>query len=165
MPCVARPSRQRSASHRFRGDTARVPFHAHPCWLDAYPLLPVRVLDLCPAVSRHELCPAPVELAMVALAEPVVAGPGSQVFVEALMPEPHLHVQRQAPGHRPPTGAGALLPVVHVVLLEGPRGAEAAHTRQTKSLLHLRRGSLIDIDPRPELNRVGPTRVPDAEGP
>src|SRR5712692_11542756 len=86
-----------------------------------------RALDRCPALGRHELSPAPVELPMVALAHAEVAGPGLEILVEPLVPEPHLGVQGHSPRHHSTTGAGALLPVVHVVLLEGARGAEASH--------------------------------------
>src|SRR5262249_9006900 len=78
-----------------------------------------RALDLLPPLGGHELRPAPVELAMVALAEAVIAGPGLEVHIIALMAQSHLHIQRIAAGDHPPAGLGTLLPVVHVVLLEG----------------------------------------------
>src|SRR5215510_730354 len=89
-----------------------------------------RALDRRPVRGRHELRPASVELPMVALAEAVVAGPGLEVLVVTLMAQPHLHIQRIAPGDDPAAGAGTLLPVVHVVLLEGARRAKASHPSQ-----------------------------------
>src|SRR6267142_1203705 len=77
-------------------------------------------LHLRPALGRHELIPATVELPMIALAHAKIAGPGFKVIVESLMSQPHLCVQGMAPGHRPAACPRALLPVVHVVLFEGP---------------------------------------------
>src|SRR5262247_4163857 len=58
-------------------------------------------LERCPALGGHELCPAPVELPMVAFAESVVARPSHEVRVVALMVQPHLHIQCLAPGDDP----------------------------------------------------------------
>src|SRR6266851_4811482 len=123
----------------------------------------VSALEICPALGRHELRPALVELPMVALAKAVVAGPGLEVLVVALMAQPHLHIQRIAPGDDPAAGAGTLLPVVHVILLKGARRAEAPHPSQPHGLLDLGRGRFIHIDPGPELDLVGSPWVPDAE--
>src|ERR1700752_4025978 len=97
-------------------------------------------LELRPAVDRHESRPAPIELPMIALAHAEIAGPGLQVLVESLMPQPHLCVQGITPRNRPAAGARALLPVIHVVLLKGPRGTEASDARQSHGVLHLRWG-------------------------
>src|ERR1700751_695136 len=80
-----------------------------------------------PAVGLHQLRPAAVELAMVALAHAEIAGPGFEVLVEALGTQAHLRVHGQAPRDDAAAGAGAFLPVVHVVLLEGAGRAEAPH--------------------------------------
>src|SRR6516164_11759879 len=61
---------------------------------------------------------------MVALAHAEIAGPGIEVRIEALMSEPHLRVQESSPRHRSATGAGAFLPVVHVVLLQAAGRAD-----------------------------------------
>src|SRR5947208_14005392 len=67
-----------------------------------------------PALGLHQLGPAAIEPAMVALAVAVVAGPGLQVVVEALVSEAHLVIQSLAPGDRAACCLGAALPVVHV---------------------------------------------------
>src|SRR5713101_4416029 len=123
-----------------------------------------RALDRCPALGRHELGPAPVELPMVALAHAEVAGPGLEIRVEALMAQPHLCVQRVPAGDHPTTGARALLPVVHVVLFESPRGAKAPHPSQPYGFLDLWRRSSVRVDPRPDLGLIRPPWVPDTEG-
>src|SRR6516164_9896101 len=118
-----------------------------------------------PALRLHQLRPAAIELAMVALAHAEIAGPGVETLIKALVPKPHLRIYRHAPRNHPATSAGAFLPVVHVVLLESARRAEAAHPGQSDRLLDVRRCSLVDIGPRPHLGLVGAARVPDAEGP
>src|SRR6516162_11696810 len=80
-----------------------------------------------PALGLHQLRPAAIELAMIALAHAEIAGPGVETLVKALVPQTHLRVNRHAPRHHPATSAGAFLPIVHVVLLEGAGRAEAAH--------------------------------------
>src|SRR5215831_21105840 len=72
-----------------------------------------------PPVGRHQLRPAPVELPVIALAHAKIAGPGLELLVEALVPQTHLRVHRQSLRDDTATGAGAFLPVVHVVLFEG----------------------------------------------
>ena len=79
---------------------------------------------------------------MVALAHAEVAGPGIEVRVEALMPEPHLHVQEHTPRHRAAAAARAFLPVVRIVLLEGAGRAEPSHARKSDRLFDMRRGGL-----------------------
>ena len=74
-------------------------------------------------------------------------------------------VQGMAPGYHPAASPRALLPVVHVVLFEGPRGAEALDASQSHRFFHRGWGDLIDIDPRPHLGFLGSARVPDTEGP
>src|SRR5271154_6388322 len=103
-------------------------------------------------------------MAVVVLAVAILAGPGAERRIEAVVTEPHLRVQRHAPGHDAATGARAFLPIVHVVLLKGARRAEAAHAGKTDRLLDLRRRRLVDVDPRPHLGLVRTARVPDAEG-
>src|SRR5215510_9327793 len=122
-----------------------------------------RACDRRPGLGCHQLRPAPIELPMVALTEAGVAGPGLEVLAVTLMAQPHLQIQRIAPGDDPAAGAGTLLPVVHVVLLEGARRAKGPYPRQPHGLLDLRRGCCIHINPGPELNLVGAPRVPDAE--
>src|SRR6516162_3197556 len=102
---------------------------------------------------------------MVALAHAEIAGPGVETLVKALVPKPHLRVNRHAPRNHPATSAGAFLPVVHVVLLESARRAEAAHPGQAQRLLDVRWCSLVGVDPGPHLRLVRAARVPDAEGP
>src|SRR4029453_3810167 len=106
----------------------------------AAPHAATEALDRRPALRRHELRPAPIKLPMVALAEAGVTGPGLEVLAVALMAQPHLHIQRIAPGNNPTPGAGTLLPVVHVILLEGARRAKAPHPSQPHGLLDLGRG-------------------------
>src|SRR6516225_6376723 len=72
-----------------------------------------------PAVGCHQLRPAPVELTVVALAHAEIARPGVETLVKALVPKPHLRVYRHAPRDDAAASAGAFLPIVHVVLLEG----------------------------------------------
>ena len=100
---------------------------------------------------------------MVALADAQIAGRGVEVLVVALVTQPHLVVQRHAPRDDAAAGARAFLPIVHVVLLEGSRRAEAAHAGHPDRLLDVRRGGLIGKDPGPDLRLVGPTRMPHAE--
>src|SRR5262245_56449300 len=100
---------------------------------------------------------------MVALAHAKVTGPRLEALVEPLVPQPHLRVQGESPRHPPATGGRALLPVVHVVLLEGAGGAEAAHTRQPDGFLDRGRGCPVDVEPGPDLGLVWPPRVPDPE--
>src|SRR5713101_2085452 len=118
-----------------------------------------------PALGRDQLCPAPVELTMVALAHAILAGPAAELRVEALVAEAHLRVERHLPRHHAATGAGAFLPIVHVVLLEGARGAEAPHPGQPDRVLDMGRGGLVDEHPGPDLSLVRAARVPDAKGP
>src|SRR5437763_15529561 len=70
-------------------------------------------------VRRHQLGPAAVERAVIALAEARIAGPGAEPFVEALAAQAHLRVERHPAGDDAATGLRAFLPIVHVVLLEG----------------------------------------------
>src|SRR5438046_907227 len=77
-----------------------------------------------PALGFHQLGPAAIEPAVVALAVAIVAGPGVQRLVEAFAAEAHLVIQILAPGDRTARCLGAALPIVHVVLLEGARRAE-----------------------------------------
>src|SRR5271166_2296807 len=79
----------------------------------------VAARHLGPALGLHQLSPAAVELAVVALAHAKVAGPGVEALVEALVPQAHLRVHRHAPRDDAAAGAGAFLPIVHIVLLEG----------------------------------------------
>src|SRR6266404_993075 len=120
---------------------------------------------LGPAVCLHQLRPASVELAMIALAHAKVAGPGLEALVKALMAQTHLCIHRHTPRDHAAAGAGAFLPVVHVVLLEGARRAEPAHTGQADRFLDMGRGGLVGVDPGPHLGLVRAPRVPDAKGP
>src|SRR6516164_9746156 len=83
---------------------------------------------LSPALGLHQLRPASIELAMVALAHAEIAGPGLELPVEAVMPQTHLRVYRHSSRDHPAAGAGAFLPIVHIVLLESAGRAEAPHT-------------------------------------
>src|SRR6516164_2144014 len=61
--------------------------------LGSYPWIAARHLG--PALGRHQLHPALIELPMIALAHAEIAGPGIEVLIEALMSEPHpLHDRR-----------------------------------------------------------------------
>src|SRR5271169_709824 len=92
-----------------------------------------------PAVGRHQLRPAAIELSVVALAHAEIAGPAFEIFVEALVPQTHLRVHGHAPRDDATAGAGAFLPIVHVVLLEGAGRAEPADPGQAHRLLDLGR--------------------------
>src|SRR5215472_5906423 len=116
-----------------------------------------------PALGRHQLRPAPIELAVIALAHAEIAGPGLEVRVETLVAQAHLRVHRQSPRDDAATGAGAFLPVVHVVLLEGTGGAEASYSGQPDRLLDVRWCRPVSESPRPHLGVVGAARMPDAE--
>src|SRR5215831_681914 len=93
-----------------------------------------------------------------------VSGPSPDVLVEAFVSSSHRIVQLVAPGHHPPAGLGALLPVVHVVLFEGACGAETPQTGQAEGFLHRHRGRLVDVDPGPDFYLVRVLWVPDPEG-
>src|SRR5205085_2117636 len=117
-----------------------------------------------PALGFHQLGPAAIEPAMVALAVAVVARPGLQIGVEALVSEAHLVIQSLAPGNGAACRLGAALPVIHVVLLEGPRRAEHPNSGDPDRLLDMRRRRLVGIAPRPDLGLIRSARVPDPEG-
>src|SRR5437667_1660367 len=123
----------------------------------------VAVRHLGPAVCFHQLGPAAIELAVIALAHAEIAGPGFEVLIEALMPQAHLRIHRHAPRDHAATGAGAFLPIVHIVLLEGAGRAEAAHSGQPDRLLDVRRGSFVGENPGPHLGPVRAARMPDAK--
>src|SRR5262245_18459181 len=101
---------------------------------------------------------------MVVLTDTKCAGPGLQGWIKLVMPKAHLRIQGQAPGHHPAAGLGALLPIVHVVLLEGTRRAKTADAGQAQGLFDLGRSGFVSVDPRRDDNLVGSMRVPDAEG-
>src|ERR1700730_12825857 len=111
--------------------------------------------SLRPAVGGHQLCPAPVEPAVVAFAVAVVAGHGAERRVIVLVAEPHLVGDRIAPGDDAAAGQGAALPVVHVVLLEGAGRAEHPDAGQPDGLLDLGRRRLVDKATGPDLGLVG----------
>src|SRR5215813_11610956 len=46
--------------------------------------------DVGPVICRHQLRPAAVKPPLVAFAVAVVAGPGAEILVEALVSQPHL---------------------------------------------------------------------------
>src|SRR5438046_713047 len=114
----------------------------------------VAARHLGPALGLHQLRPAPVELAMIALAHAEIAGPAFETFVEALMPQAHLRIHHHAPRNHAAAGAGAFLPIVHIVLLEGAGRAETAHPGQADRLLDMGRGGLVGVDPGPYLGLV-----------
>src|ERR1700752_3085473 len=118
-----------------------------------------------PALGFHQLGPESVELAMVALAHAKITGPGPQLLVEPLVPQPHLRIQESAPRHDAPAGSGALLPIVHVVLLERARRAETAAPREPDRFPDMRWRRFICKDPRPDLGFIGPPRMPNSERP
>src|SRR5579864_8035288 len=122
------------------------------------------VREVGPALCRDQIGPAAIELAMVRFAHAIFTGPAAERRIEALVPEPHLGVERHLPRHHAAAGAGAFLPIVHVVLLEGAGRAEAAHSGEADRFLDMRRGSLVDEHPRPDLGLVGAARMPDAKG-
>src|SRR5215475_1989736 len=121
------------------------------------------VAEVAPARGVHQFRPAAVKLPMIALAEAGIARPGAERGIEALMPEPHLIVDRHAPRHDAAAGLRAFLPIVHVVLLEGSGRAEAAHPRQPERVLHFRRRGLVDEHPRPDLGLIRAARMPHAQ--
>src|SRR5260370_38330236 len=125
------------------------------------PLIPTRHFG--PACGLHQLSPAPVELAMVALADAEIAGPGVETLIEPLVSQPHLRIQESPSGYDAAASAGALLPIVHVVLLEGPRRAEAAHPGQPNCFLHMRRRRHAGEQPRRQRGLVRSPRVPDTQ--
>src|SRR5262245_27456952 len=118
------------------------------------------VRQVAPAGSVHQLRPAAVERPMVALAEAGIADRGAEGGIEALVPEPHLVVDRHAPGHDAAAGLRAFLPIIHIVLLEGSGGAETAHPRQPERLLYFRRRGFVDKHPRPDLGLLRTARMP-----
>src|SRR5438105_5689347 len=105
------------------------------------------IRHVAPTPRRHQLRPAAVETPMVVLAHAEFAGPGAEVRIKAVMTEPHLRIERHPAGHHAAAGAGAFLPIVHVVLLEGARRAEAAHAGEPDRLLDMRRRRLVDEYP------------------
>jgi len=100
---------------------------------------------------------------MVRLAEAVLARAGAELVVEALAPEAHLEVQWIAARHHAASGTRALLPVVHVVLLEHARGAEHARPDASNGVFHLGRRGLVGVHPRPDFGLVGAARMPHAK--
>src|SRR5260370_25383231 len=120
--------------------------------------------SLRPAVGGHQLRPAPVKAPVVAFAVAVVAGHGAEFLVITLMAEPHLVGDRIAPGDDAAPRQGAALPILHVVLLEGPRRTEHPHRGQPDRLLDLGRRRLVDKAPCPDLGLLRPPRVPHPEG-
>src|SRR5436190_373661 len=118
----------------------------------------------CPALGFHQLSPAAIEAAVIALAVAMVAGPGAERLVKALVPKAHLVIQSLAPGDRAAGGLGAALPIVHIVLLEGARRTEHPHPGHPDRLLDMRRRRLVGIAPCPDLGLVGAARMPDPEG-
>src|ERR1700739_3210272 len=117
-----------------------------------------------PALGFHQLRPAAIELAMVPLAHAEITGPGVETLVETLMSQPHLGVDGKLPRHHTPTRLCALLPVVHIVLLECARRAETPYAGQPYRLLDVGRRRLIGIDPRPHRGLFGTPRLPHPEG-
>src|SRR5712671_2013112 len=118
-----------------------------------------------PAVGGEQLRPAAIELAMVALADAMVAGPGVEARVEVFVTHAHLRVDRHVTCHDPAAGLGAFLPIVHIVLLEGAGRAEAAYPGEADRLLDLGWRGLVDKDPGPHLGLVRSARLPHPEGP
>src|SRR5580704_7008507 len=116
--------------------------------------------SLRPAVGGHQLGPAPVEPAVVAFTVAVVAGQGAKTFVIVLVAEPHLVGDRIAPRDDAAAGQSAALPIVHIVLLEGPGWTEHPDASQPDRLLDLRRCCLVDKAPGPDFGLIGPPRVP-----
>src|SRR5437763_203219 len=53
----------------------------------------IRARHLGPARTCHELSPAPIKLAVVALTHAKVTGPGLEAVIEALVPQSHLRVK------------------------------------------------------------------------
>src|SRR6184192_1312306 len=104
-----------------------------------------------PAIRGHQLRPAAIKAAVVALAVAVVARPGAERLVKALVPKTHFVIQGLASGDRAASGLGAALPIVHVILLEGARGAEHPHPGHPDRFLDMRRRRLVGITPRPDL--------------
>src|SRR5438105_14467022 len=116
-----------------------------------------------PVVGSHHLRPAPIELPVVALAHAPVAGPAVEAVVEALVPEAHLGIERHAAGHDALAGAGAFLPIVPVVLLEGAGRAEAYDSGHADRFLDMRRRRLVGIDAGTDSGFAEHARQPDPE--
>src|SRR4029077_4458433 len=112
---------------------------------------------------RHELRPAPVKLAMVALAHLEVTGPSLEPVVEPPVPQSYLRVQDGPSRNHAATSARALLPIVHVVLLECAGRAEAPDAGQSDRFLDIWRRRFVGVNPRPDLCLFGPPWMPDAE--
>src|SRR6516162_6472678 len=100
---------------------------------------------------------------MVALAHAEIAGPGIEVWIEALISEPHLRVQKSSPRHRSATGRGCIPASCPCRPARSCRKGQPPHTSQPDRLLDMRRGGLVGIDPRQDLDLVRP-RMPDAKG-
>src|SRR5262249_23746135 len=96
------------------------------------PMSPSSILcgEIGPVVGRHQPSPTPVDPPVVDFAVAIVPGPGFQIFVEMLVAQAHLVAEEVAPGHRAPSGLGATLPIVHVVLLECAGRAKHPHPGQ-----------------------------------
>ena len=75
----------------------------------------------------------------------------------------HPTVEPKPPGHRPRGGAGERDPVLDVVLLEHPGGAEAHEVGLVGELLEALRRILVDGEPREHLGLVPRDRLPLAD--
>src|SRR6516225_8866630 len=100
-----------------------------------------------PALSLHQLGPAPVKLPMIALTHTKIACPSFEALIETLVAQSHLGVHCQTACDGTAAGLGAFLPIVHVVLLERAGRAEAAYSRQPGRLPHRGRRGLVDKHP------------------
>src|SRR5258708_13908895 len=97
---------------------------------------------------------------MVALAHAKLTSPTLEPLVEPLVPQSHLRVQHGPPRHHAATGARALLPIVHVVLLEGAGRAEAPDAGQSDRFLDMWRRRFVGLNPRPNPCLFSPSPVP-----
>src|SRR6516164_10756836 len=101
---------------------------------------------------------------MVAFAVAILARQCAQILVEMLVAQSHFIAQGIAARDHAAPSLRAALPVIHIVLLEGPRRTEHPRARQPNGFLDFRRSGLVGKDPRPDFGPVRSPRVPDANG-
>src|SRR5262249_45050192 len=71
--------------------------------------------------------------------------------------------QEGSPGYDAAASAGAFLPIVHVVLLEGTGRAKPTDASEPDRFLDMRRRGLVGKNPGPNRGLIGAPRLPDAE--
>src|SRR5262245_19863524 len=121
----------------------------------------LRALDLTPALRLEHLCPMHVKAQLVRIA-PSARQPPAQIGISDLLACAHLIIGRETPADHTARRPGHLYPIIHIVLLEHPRGAEAVLRNETHFIFDLRRRRLVNDSPAPDLHLVRPPRLPHA---